>query len=85
MGRATDLGEITRASDLNPRRRTMSRATVVGLFTGLLLGLALVLGSFGDMLIVALFGAIGVVVVKVLEGELDLEDLAARTRRRRAR
>lgn len=48
------------------------RPTVTGLFVGLLLGLALVLEGFGDMLIVALFGAIGYVVMKVVEGELDL-------------
>jgi hypothetical protein len=55
--------------------------TSVGLFAGLILGLALVLGNFGDMLIVALFGAIGVVVVKVLDGDLDLGQLSARQRR----
>jgi hypothetical protein len=56
--------------------------TTVGLFTGLLLGLALVIGNFGDMLIVALFGAIGVVVVKVIEGDLDLGQLNRTPRRR---
>jgi hypothetical protein len=55
--------------------------TSVGLFAGLILGLALVLGNFGDMLIVALFGAIGVVIVKVLDGDLDLGQLSARQRR----
>ncbi|MCW2530217.1 MAG: hypothetical protein JWM76_5077 [Pseudonocardiales bacterium] len=46
--------------------------TYMGILTGLLLGLALVLGSFGDMLIVALFAIIGYVVAKVLDGDLDL-------------
>jgi hypothetical protein len=55
--------------------------TTVGLFTGLLLGLALILGNFGDMLIVALLGAIGVVVCKVIEGDLDLSQLTSRSRR----
>ncbi len=54
----------------------------VGLFTGLILGLALIVGNFGDMLIVALFGAIGVIVVKVIEGDLDLSELTNRQRRR---
>ena len=39
---------------------------------GLALGLALAFGSFGQMLIVALFAVIGFVVAKVLEGDLDL-------------
>lgn len=56
--------------------------SVVGLFTGLVLGLVLVLRDFGDMLVVALFGAIGYVVASVIEGELDLGELVERTRRR---
>ncbi len=56
--------------------------TTVGLFVGLILGLALIFGSFGDMLVVALFGAIGVVVVKVIEGDLDLGELTNRQRGR---
>ena len=49
----------------------MPRSTI-GIFVGLLLGLAFVLGSFGDMLIVALFAVIGFVVAKVLDGDIDL-------------
>lgn len=56
--------------------------TVVGLFTGLLLGLVLVLSDFGDMLVVAFCGAVGYVVMKVVEGELDLGEIVERTRRR---
>jgi len=48
------------------------RASVIGLFTGLILGLAYVLSSFGQMLVVALFGAIGLIVAKVLESDLDV-------------
>ncbi len=55
---------------------------VVGLFTGLLLGFVLVLRDFGDMLVVALFGARGYVVMKVVEGELDLGEVMERARRR---
>ncbi|MDQ3305541.1 MAG: hypothetical protein M3535_06085 [Actinomycetota bacterium] len=55
---------------------------VVGLFTGLLLGLVLVLRDFGDMLVVALFGAVGYVVMKVVEGELDLGEVVDKARRR---
>lgn len=46
--------------------------TNMGIIIGLVLGLAFVLGSFGDMLIVALFAVIGFVVAKVIEGDLDL-------------
>jgi hypothetical protein len=52
----------------------VSLATLVGL----ILGLALVFGSFGDMLIVALFGAIGYLVAKFLDGDLDLSMLRGR-------
>jgi hypothetical protein len=56
--------------------------TVAGLFVGLILGLALIVGNFGEMLIVALFGAIGFIVMKVAEGEIDLGELANRRSRR---
>jgi hypothetical protein len=52
----------------------VSLATLVGL----ILGLALVFGSFGDMLIVALFGAIGYLIAKFLDGDLDLSTLRGR-------
>ena len=51
--------------------------------TGLVLGLALVFGNFGDMLIVALFGAIGYGVAKVLDGEIDAQAWLSRSRRSR--
>jgi hypothetical protein len=46
--------------------------TVVGLFVGLILGLALAFDGFGSMLIVAFCGAVGYVVVKVVQGEIDV-------------
>jgi hypothetical protein len=63
----------------------MVSTTAVGLFVGLLLGLALIIGDFGDMLIVALFGAIGYVVARVLQGDLDLNDLMGQAQRRQRR
>jgi hypothetical protein len=54
--------------------------TTLGIATGLLLGLALAFGSFGQMLIVALFAVIGFVVAKVLEGDLDLGSYLSRRR-----
>lgn len=54
--------------------------TTVGVVIGLALGLALAFGSFGQMLIVALFAVVGFVVAKVLEGDLDLGPYLSRWR-----
>jgi hypothetical protein len=54
--------------------------TALATITGLILGLALVFGSFGDMLIVALLGAIGYGVARVLDGDVDLTAWLSRTR-----
>ncbi|TKV55986.1 DUF2273 domain-containing protein [Nakamurella flava] len=45
---------------------------IIGAAVGLILGLALAFGSFGQMLIVLFFGLIGLVVGKVLAGEIDV-------------
>ena len=50
--------------------------------TGLVLGLALVFGNFGDMLIVALFGAIGYGAAKILDGDFDAQAWLSRSRGR---
>jgi hypothetical protein len=52
----------------------------MGILIGLALGLAVAFGNFGDMLIVALFGVVGFVVAKVLEGDLDLGPYLSRRR-----
>jgi hypothetical protein len=57
--------------------------TALATVTGLILGLALVFGNFGDMLIVALLGAIGYGAAKVLDGELDVQGWLSRSRYRR--
>jgi len=57
--------------------------TVVGLFVGLLLGLALAFEGFGAMLIVAFCGAVGYIVMKVVEGEIDLTQYLSGQNRRR--
>jgi hypothetical protein len=54
--------------------------TALATLTGLILGLALVFGSFGDMLIVALLGAIGYGIARVLDGDLDLTAWLSRSR-----
>lgn len=47
-------------------------STALGTIVGLVLGLALAFGTFGQMLVVALFALIGFVVAKVAAGQLDL-------------
>lgn len=56
--------------------------TALATVTGLILGLALVFGNFGDMLIVALLGAIGYGIAKVLDGDLDVQGWLSRGRSR---
>jgi len=45
---------------------------LIGVVVGLALGFALAFGSFGQMLIVALFAAIGYAVSKFFAGEVNL-------------
>lgn len=59
------------------------QAPIVGLFVGLILGLALIIDGFAEMLLVALFGLIGYVVAKVARGELDLGQYLGGTTQRR--
>jgi hypothetical protein len=54
--------------------------TTLGIMVGLALGLSVAFGSFGQMLIVAVFVAAGFVVAKVLDGQLDLGQYLARWR-----
>lgn len=55
----------------------MSRP-VVGLFVGLIIGLALAQGGLGDAIIVGALGFVGWVVAKVVEGEIDVNDYLGR-------
>ncbi len=57
--------------------------TALATITGLILGLALVFGNFGDMLIVGLIGLIGYVIAKVIDGDLDVQGWLSRSRLRR--
>ena len=57
--------------------------TALATITGLILGLALVFGNFGDMLIVALLGLIGYVIARFLDGNLDVQGWLSRSRYRR--
>ncbi|MFI6928756.1 hypothetical protein [Streptomyces sp. NPDC050287] len=48
---------------------------VVGLIAGMALGFAGYFGGFGAFLLVAALGAVGFVVGRLLEGDLELGDL----------
>ncbi|HEX2263736.1 MAG: hypothetical protein M3332_09180 [Actinomycetota bacterium] len=50
-------------------------ATTLGLLTGLILGLAGVIGGFSGFLLTLVVGAIGFLVGRVLDGELDLSQV----------
>lgn len=60
----------------------MSR-TSVALFVGLILGLTAAFGTFGQFVIVLLFGAIGLVVGMILDGKIDLQALIGRATEKR--
>ncbi|GAA1838140.1 hypothetical protein GCM10009836_16280 [Pseudonocardia ailaonensis] len=55
-------------------------ATQTGLLTGLILGVAAAFGGFGAFLIVLVLGAVGLLVGRVLDGELDLSGILGRAR-----
>ena len=57
--------------------------TNFGIIIGLALGLTVAFGSFGQMLIVALFAIVGYVVAKVLDSDLDFSPYLPRWRNNR--
>ncbi len=57
--------------------------TALGIFVGVALGLTVAFGSFGQMLIVALFAVAGFVVAKALDRDLDLSPYLSRWRNSR--
>ena len=57
-------------------------ATQTGLLAGLALGLAGAFGGLGAFLIVLVLGALGLIVGRVLDGQLDLNALLGRGRDR---
>lgn len=60
----------------------MNTATV-GLFVGLILGLALGgVGDFGAFFTVVVFGVLGWLVAKVIEGDINPSDYIGQSRRR---
>lgn len=57
-------------------------ATQTGLLAGLILGAAGFLGGFGAFLAALLIGVLGLVVGRVLDGELDISGVLGRGRDR---
>ncbi len=57
-------------------------ATQTGLIVGLILGIAGAFGGFGAFLIVLVLGALGFIVGRVLDGQLDLNAVLGRGRDR---
>jgi hypothetical protein len=56
---------------------------VVGMIAGIALGFAGYFGGFGAFLLVAALGAVGFVVGRLLEGDMDLGDFFRPRERRR--
>lgn len=56
---------------------------LAALVVGLALGLAIALGGFTEACVVALFGLIGWVVGKVLDGEVDVQQYLDSRKRQR--
>lgn len=57
-------------------------ATHTGLLAGLILGAAGFIGGFGAFLVALLVGAVGLIVGRVLDGDLDLGAVLGRGRDR---
>jgi hypothetical protein len=60
----------------------MSRTTAA-LFVGLLIGLAAAFGTFGQFVIVLVFGLLGLIVGLLLEGRIDVQGLLGRATEKR--
>jgi len=57
-------------------------ATVVGLFAGLVLALGILIDGFFGFVLLALFGTIGLVVGRVIDGDIDISAYLNRSRTR---
>ncbi len=55
-------------------------ATMLGLLSGIALGLAAAFGGFGAFLIVLVLGALGLLVGRFIDGKLDLSQFTGRDR-----
>jgi len=59
----------------DPIKETTVQTSTVALFVALILGLVLELDGFGAMVVVGVIGAVGYVIGKVIQGDVDLGDL----------
>lgn len=59
------------------------QGTVVGLLTGLVLGLAAAFGGFWIFLLVLVLGAIGLIIGRIVDGDMDLTKYLGGRRRDR--
>lgn len=57
-------------------------APVVGLFAGLLLALGILIDGFFGFLLLALFGTVGVVIGRIINGDIDVSSYVDRGRTR---
>lgn len=60
-------------------------ATLLGLISGLALGLAAAFGGFGAFVVVLIFGTLGLLAGRQLDGKLDLSELSGLVGRDRER
>jgi len=57
-------------------------ATVVGLFAGLVLALGILIDGFFGFVLLAFFGTIGLVIGRVIDGDIDISAYLNRSRTR---
>lgn len=57
-------------------------APIVGLFAGLFLAVGILLDGFFGFVLMALFGAVGLLVGRVVDGEIDVAQYLTRGRSR---
>ena len=61
---------------------SLTSAPVVGLFAGLLLALGILIDGFFGFVLLALFGAVGVVIGRIIDGDIDVSAYLNRDRSR---
>ncbi len=72
-------GRFYRHPTHRSREMIFMSTTQTALFVGLVLGIVATFGGFGSFLVVLVFGAIGLVVGRVMEGKLDLRSLTGQS------
>lgn len=57
-------------------------APVLGLFTGLLFALGILIDGFSGFVLLALFGTVGIVIGRIIAGDIDVSSYLNRGRTR---